>query len=288
MKTKLLFRKSVQGVLSRTPAAFHRYLLSCYHNTPKLTLQTGYQVLQSLFEARSDSRSSSPVFLAKNSLFTSMVGAISNPVIFDVGANIGQTASDYSRVFPEARIHSFEPFAENFEHLLENTRLLPNVTAHRLAMSDRNGDLEVRRDHHPLSQWNSISSAYQDTLAERGLFTMEVLELQRGDSFCEREKITSISLLKIDTEGHEMEVLEGFQELFRNGAIQCVLVEVGFGSDAIHGGFQEVNRFLLERAMFLCGFYDTDFMEDGTTNYTNAIYCHSKYLVAGAVPESAV
>jgi FkbM family methyltransferase len=231
-----------------------------------------------LYEASSGSFSSSPVFLAKNQLFRQIVAASPAPVIFDIGANIGQTASAYVPIFRNATIHAFEPFAENFEHLKENTKSFANVHAHRLAMSDRDSTLEVRRDHHPLSQWNSISSSYQDTLAERGQFTLESLQLERGDSFCERNGITEICLLKVDTEGHEMEVLEGFKAMFAKKGIQSVLVEVGFGADAVHGRFQEVNEFLVGHGMFLCGFYDTDFKDDGTTNYANAIYCLKGYL----------
>jgi FkbM family methyltransferase len=278
MSLKLYVRKSVQGILPLFPASLHRYLLSCYHNVPSLTLKTGFQVLQSLFEARSDTLSSSPVFLANNKLFRSIVESTPSPVVFDIGANIGQTSSAYVAIFPGARIHAFEPFAENFAHLRETTKSFPNVHSHRIAMSNRDGTMEVRRDHHPLSQWNSISSSYQDTLAERGEFTMESLQLERGESFCDRNSISEICLLKVDTEGHEMEVLNGFEGLFKRSAIQCVLVEVGFGADSIHGSFQEVNEFLVGHEMFLCGFYDADFKDDGTTNYANAIYCHSKHL----------
>ena len=57
--------------------------------------------------------------------------------IFDVGANQGQTALSYSDSFPEAKIHSFEPF---FRGLIKNpsvaTTACSNVTAVQCALGE--------------------------------------------------------------------------------------------------------------------------------------------------------
>jgi hypothetical protein len=38
-------------------------------------------------------------------------------VIFDIGANVGQTAMRYRAIFPNARIFSFEPVPETYKKL---------------------------------------------------------------------------------------------------------------------------------------------------------------------------
>jgi FkbM family methyltransferase len=278
MNTKLSIRNTSEALLSRLSPAFHRYVLSCYQNVPNTTLNSGYQVLRSLNDTQSKDSSASANFLAKSRLVQDLFNATSNAVIFDVGANIGQTSSAYVSIFPEASLHAFEPFAENFEHLKQNTKCITNLRTHHLALSDSEGKLTVRRDHHPLSQWNSISSTYQDELAAQGNFTEEVITMVTGTSFCQREHIESIFLLKVDTEGHELEVLMGFEDFFDKGAIKLVLIEVGFGADTVHGGFQKVNEFLVKHDMILCSFCDTDYQADGGVNYTNAFYCDSKFL----------
>lgn len=278
MNTKLAIRKVSEGALSLLPSFFHRYFLSCYQNVPQITLNSGYQVLKSLNDAQSDDSSSSANFLANSRLVRDLFKATSNAVIFDVGANIGQTSSAFGSIFPEASLHAFEPFSENFEHLKQNTKGIINLRAHHLALSDRDGQVTVRRDHHPLSQWNSISSIYQDELAAKGSFTEEVIRMATGKSFCISEQIDSIFLLKVDTEGHELEVLMGFKDLFNKGTIKLVLIEVGFGADTAHGSFQKVNEFLNQYDMILCSFCDTDYLADGGVNYTNAFYCNSKFL----------
>lgn len=214
------------------------------------------------------------MFIGKNEIFRRVINGSIEPVLLDIGANIGQTSCAYASLIPQARIHAFEPFRENFEQTVENTKSFSKVHAHRLAMSNRMGQMEVRRDHHPLSQWNSISSSYQDTLAERGQFSMECIELMTGDAFLAEHGIDNVALLKVDTEGHELELLEGFGKAFEQNRVHSVLIEVGFGADGIHGHFQAVNEFLTKRGMILCEFYDTDFTADASTNYSNAIYCH--------------
>ena len=56
----------------------------------------------------------------------------------DVGANVGQTATKLARRFPQAEIHSFEPAAETFARLVENTRHL-NVHCVHTALGDEPG-----------------------------------------------------------------------------------------------------------------------------------------------------
>ena len=53
-----------------------------------------------------------------------------------------------------------------------------------------------------------------------------------GDSFCRRRGIDHIDLLKIDTEGHDLEVLRGFAQMLTSQAIDVVQFE--FTLLAIH------------------------------------------------------
>ena len=43
-------------------------------------------------------------------------------VIFDIGANRGDTAIKYSNLFPLAKVYAFEPFAETFIKLKDNVK----------------------------------------------------------------------------------------------------------------------------------------------------------------------
>lgn len=272
MNPKIVVRNLIQSVLGRVPKRFHRYFLSCYQQRPDTFLGTGYEVLLNLKDKSAADQESSLHYLKSFQPIQLLCNGTSSCVILDVGANIGQTAVAYGKIFDGAAIHSFEPFRENFEHLAINTKDFPNITPHHIALSDRCGILELKRDHHPLSQWNSISTAYQDHLTSVGNFKVETIEMMTGDEFCKINNLDNIALLKIDTEGHELDVLKGFEGMISCGKVLSILVELGFFEDSVHGSFQAVNQFMLDHGMVLCGFHDPDYHSDGRTNFVNAFY----------------
>ena len=62
--------------------------------------------------------------------------------VFDVGANVGQSALRFKECFPSATISSYEPFEEAFRKLEGATRGL-NVRCHKLAMGAEPGKAAV-------------------------------------------------------------------------------------------------------------------------------------------------
>jgi FkbM family methyltransferase len=60
-------------------------------------------------------------------------------IIFDVGANRGETALRYKDIFPAAAIHAFEPFPESCEKFLENHKFNSNVVLNKIALSSNIG-----------------------------------------------------------------------------------------------------------------------------------------------------
>jgi len=193
-------------------------------------------------------------------------------MIFDVGANVGQSALEFAKSFPEAAIHSFEPFAANFNELVHNTRDTVAIRSHKLALTDRNGSMDVLVDKVANSEWNSITEKRQVEMKSSSDFTKESVSLSRGDSFCEVRGISGIDVLKIDTEGHDLEVIRGFEGMFEKEKILSVIVEVGFLEDQTHGNFQKINSYLIGRGMQLAGFYETCYFESGKCEYANALY----------------
>ena len=69
--------------------------------------------------------------------------SVARPVIFDVGANVGQTAAGFREHFPGAEIHCFEPVPASFRALQSHTAGM-DIRCHQLAMSDTPGRVKVR------------------------------------------------------------------------------------------------------------------------------------------------
>lgn len=146
-------------------------------------------------------------------------------VVFDVGANIGEWTRRFVQgMLPGLTVYSFEPSKATFEFL--KTALSGEVTEIllkpvNLALSDSNssGQLYLGGE---LAGTNSLHF-------RRGVHhkETETVLFQRGDAFCLENGIQQIELLKIDTEGHELSVLLGFDSMLSRGAIDFIQFEYG-------------------------------------------------------------
>lgn len=63
--------------------------------------------------------------------------------IFDIGANIGQSADRLMRWYPDASIHCFEPADSTYKMLAANMRPFSRVHCHRLAISSGSGTAKM-------------------------------------------------------------------------------------------------------------------------------------------------
>jgi len=196
-------------------------------------------------------------------------------VIFDVGANVGQSALEFKGSYPESTIYSFEPFSENFEKLKEKASRVTGIVPNKIALSNRTETNDVFRDLNLFSEWNSLEPITQKLLAESDSKRSENIQIEKGDDFCARNNISKIDLLKIDTEGHDLAVLEGFSDMLRNKAITFIFVECGFLNDNCHSNFTSVFDFLRNNNLLLAGFYETCIFESGRCEYTNALFIRS-------------
>jgi hypothetical protein len=66
----------------------------------------------------------------------------------------------------------------------------------------------------------------------------------KGDDFCKENGIESIDLLKIDVEGAEFMVLEGFANMLKNNAIRIIQFEYGYANGDTHTLMKDFFRLL--------------------------------------------
>lgn len=147
--------------------------------------------------------------------------------IFDVGANTGQflTLACDSLRGRNFHMHSFEPSIPTFTQLCNTARRFGNVTLNNFGLGTQPGEFELFYDA-PGSQHASLTKR---NLAHFGIETQlaEKVRIQTLDNYCADRQIDCIDLLKIDVEGHELDVLNGAAGMFRNRAIRMVTFEFG-------------------------------------------------------------
>lgn len=172
--------------------------------------------------------------------------------IFDVGANVGQTVLRFHNDFPLARIYSFEPVLNTFNQLRKNVSRFPNTQYFQMALGDTNNDQEIKTFTGKDSLLNSLNPVSMNAEGK-----IEVIHVNTGDDFCREHQIESIDLLKIDTEGYELQVLHGFIGMMKESKIAAVYCEVGFNEKNKRNTFMShVLDYLKEFRFQFYGLYD--------------------------------
>jgi FkbM family methyltransferase len=145
---------------------------------------------------------------------------------FDVGANVGDWAHLALSIKPLIRLHCFEPSPATFRKLL--SRNLPeNVICNNFGLSSA----PESRQLWVFEDGAGINSLYRRSgLGSIGLGAQERTEevrLDALDAYCARLDISTIDLLKVDVEGHELAVFNGAQSLLSARRIKRIQFEYG-------------------------------------------------------------
>jgi FkbM family methyltransferase len=132
------------------------------------------------------------------------------PLIIDCGSNIGMSLLFFKMLYPKARIIGFEPDPSTFETLRRNViqNRLSDVELHQVALTDREGSVELFRDESPDSSCLRMS-----ILRERHPGPSVTVPSRKLSGFISSE----VDLIKIDIEGAEEAVIG---DLVSNGKLQ--------------------------------------------------------------------
>jgi FkbM family methyltransferase len=165
-----------------------------------------------------------------------------SPTVVDVGANEGSYASAVLAVNGSAQIFAFEPHPATYSRLLANLSWTKSVTAIKAACGSAPGQL-VLFDYAG-STGTAHASLHSGVIEEihKEKSNQYLVDVTSLDLFAIDHGISFIHLLKIDTEGHELEVLRGASNLLRERRIRAIQFE-----------FNEMN--IVSRVFFkdLCG-----------------------------------
>lgn len=142
--------------------------------------------------------------------------------IFDVGCNIGEWSRMTRRYHPVSDIHLFEIVPQTFSKLISNNMLDANMFPNSFGLSDKLAtvDLKVVADNDRVST-SVLNLAHDNSFYLTGLGVP-------GDTYCQMHNISHIDFLKIDTEGHEYRVLEGFHSMLQQEQIKIIQFEYGY------------------------------------------------------------
>ena len=141
-------------------------------------------------------------------------------IIFDIGAHKGEFLKSIKQLKKFNKIYAFEPQKKIYNKLQllnEDNKII----CLNLAISDNSGikNLKINK--------KSSTSTFSEIDTSSKWYKMKSLLLAGNikTSFLAQEEVNTSTLLKIDTEGHEKEVLQGASSLLLNKKIKYILIE---------------------------------------------------------------
>lgn len=152
--------------------------------------------------------------------------------VFDVGANVGDWSTLAASAFPGSTVHAFELSPSTRGTLVKNL-VGPQYVICDAALGAANGEFEFK-DYG--DQHSAVNTIVDTTYHDKNIpFTMRRAQVVTGDAYMEQNGIPTIDYLKIDVEGAEYLVLEGFAQALLNHRIRVIQFEYGYANgDAKH------------------------------------------------------
>lgn len=147
------------------------------------------------------------------------------PVLFDVGGHVGEYTAAFLGAHPNGRAFVFEPSAVHFGLLQDRIGKTPHVTLQNCALGAKRSELPLYKN----ADVTGLASLTQRRLDHIGIVMdkVEMVQVKTLDDVCAGLGVQHIDLLKIDVEGHEMDVLKGAARMFAERRIDRVQFEFG-------------------------------------------------------------
>lgn len=235
-----------------TDERFRRWYSSLYFTLPgadQCTVTCRDAQTQFFVESLSELTITKSILLTERPVLEDVLTYIrEDDVFFDVGAHLGVYTCLVGDLLSEGRVVAFEPHADNADRLEGNVDLNgTNATVYRCALSDTRGAARFAAvDGEAIAQTGNQDHAIVTDDGDGG----EQVTVETGNALVEREGIPVPNVIKIDVEGAELKVLQGFDELLDHNECRLVYCEVhllGGGPHSVqeHGGTpSEIHEFL--------------------------------------------
>lgn len=177
--------------------------------------------------------------------------------IIDVGANSGQFSQVISHFYPNAKIESFEPIPELYLKNKKKFNNDKNISLYNQALGNQEGEITFNKNK--FGHISSILEISSDNIhypkKENDLDQIKVKINTLDNLYLNNDKILGVSLLKLDVQGYELEVLKGGHMILKN--IDHIIIEANLEQlYKDQPSFTEINRFLNDNNFELSGMLD--------------------------------
>jgi FkbM family methyltransferase len=165
--------------------------------------------------------------------FNKLPTSLSPLLVIDVGANIGDVTLAALRSFPDCKVICFEPVLNSYNYLSNRLKPFANrVTLIKKALSDKDGLSEIN-----ITSFHGANSIHKQSIYHSSVnpsineLNKESIEIVRLDNYLDKFDNQRIDVLKIDVEGHELNVLRGGSK-FISQYVDTIIIECSIMRDA--------------------------------------------------------
>ena len=179
-------------------------------------------------------------------------------VIFDVGCR-----SDSEFIYFNGEVHYFDPVEEFIENLKNQKNINKKSYFNNFGLGNDNKELYYYPKYQ--SFYDRVNSCHISDDSNKIL-----LYIKKGIDYVNSKNIKNIDFLKIDTEGYELNVLQGFEEFLEN--VKIIQFEYG-------GTFLDNNTKLIDVINYLQdkGFYKFSYLTSYGTEIITDFNDHYQY-----------
>jgi len=227
-----------------------------------LLKQKGYQICK-IFTLESDIKEGKYAWLQDTGIRT----------VLDVGANVGKFTKMISKILSNVNIHSFEPLADCYKELIENTKHLDNINYFNFALGEKESESIIyHNEFTPSSSILKMKDLHKKIFPETTHSFNEIIQIRDLDGVNDEINWIQKTLMKIDVQGFEMSVLRGANSSLNK--IDIIIIETIFLElYKNQARFDDIYNFLVERNFSYQGNFDQ--MKDpksGRIIYADAIF----------------
>lgn len=172
-----------------------------------------------------------------------------NATVFDIGANVGVYSQTVMEIEPSTRLYAFEPNPEAFSKLKEMSERY-GFTAFNFGCGNKQGKRKLY-DYADLNG-SPHASLYREVIEEMhgSKSSDQMVEIVRLDDLVSQLNLDQVDLLKVDTEGHELDVLKGFKTFIKGGKVKAISFEFNEMNVASRTFFKDFYDFLVDYNLF--------------------------------------
>lgn len=204
-------------------------------------------------------------------------------ILLDVGASNGWFSNAVSSILPIKKCVSYEPLPDQWPPVPSNNSVFP-CEYNKKAVGATSGSIEISLANHPgLSSILPMNDSYAYEFIdykEIKIKEKKTVEMVSLDDEFERKFEPDIpGILKIDTQGYEMEVLKGATNILDSGCVAIVLLEVMLENKYDgQANIFEVIEFMQKYKFSVFSIFRGYQEKSGQISEFDIIFCLEKYL----------